>query len=115
MVKNLQLENIETQSEDDHVYIGNFTQTYLTKVIDDGSISSQQCKWFINNTSIIQYNTQHNTSSQSLVSLQGTLSAIMIVKTLIDDSLVRKPPNDLLAKVKKATKEYNAEYSTASK
>ena len=61
MVKNLQLENIETQSEDDHVYIGNFTQTYLTKVIDDGNISSQQCKWFINNTSIIQYNTQHNT------------------------------------------------------
>ena len=39
----------------------------------------------------------------------------MIVKTLIDDSLVRKPPDDLLAKVKKATKEYNAEYSTASK
>ena len=61
MVKNLQLENIETQSEDDHVYIGNFTQTYLTKVIDDGNIISQQCKWFINNTSIIQYNTQHNT------------------------------------------------------
>ena len=58
---------------------------------------------------------KNKTSSRNLLSLEGTLSAIMIVKTHTDDPLAWKPPQDLLTKAKKATMEYNREHSTASK
>ena len=58
---------------------------------------------------------KNKTSFRSLLSLEGTLSAFMIVKTHTDDPLAWKPPQDLLMKAKKATMEYNREHSTASK
>lgn len=48
MLKNLEFEKIEIQSEDDRVYIGNLTRRLLTKLVDNGDISSQQCKGFFN-------------------------------------------------------------------
>ena len=57
---------------------------------------------------------KNKTSFRSSLSLEGTLSAIMIVKTHIDDPLAWKPSQDLLMKAKKATMEYNREHSTAS-
>ena len=45
MHKNLES---EIQSEDDCVYIGNLTPRLLTKLVDDGDISSQQCKRLFN-------------------------------------------------------------------
>ena len=45
MRKNLES---EMQSEDDRVYIGNLTPRLLTKLVDDGDISSQQCKRLFN-------------------------------------------------------------------
>ena len=46
MLKNLEFEKIEIQSEDDRVYIGNLSRRFFTKLVDDGDISSQQCKGF---------------------------------------------------------------------
>ena len=46
MLKNLEFEKIEIQSEDDRVYIGNLSRRFFTKLVDDGDISSQQCKRF---------------------------------------------------------------------
>ena len=48
MLKNLEFEKIEIQSEDDRVYIGNLTQRLLIKLLDDGNITSQQYKGFFN-------------------------------------------------------------------
>ena len=58
---------------------------------------------------------KNKTSSRSSLSLEGTLSSIMIVKTYIDDPLAWKPPQDLLTKAKKETMGKNRKHSTASK
>ena len=48
MLKNPEFEKIEIQSEDDRVYIRNLISGLLTKLVDNGDISSQQCKGFFN-------------------------------------------------------------------
>ena len=58
---------------------------------------------------------KNKTSSQGSLSLEGALSAIMIVKTHIYDPLAWKPLQDVLMKAKKARMEYNRGHATASK
>ena len=57
---------------------------------------------------------KNKTSSRGSLSLEGALSAIIIVKTHIYDPLAWKLLQDLL-KAKKTTLEYNRGLSTASK
>ena len=48
MLKSLEFEKTETQSEDDRAYNGNLTRRLLTKLVEDGDNSSQQCKGIFN-------------------------------------------------------------------
>ena len=59
---------------------------------------------------LFSYINKNKTSSRSSLSLEGTLSSIMTIKTHIDDPLHWKPTESLLKKAKRATMTYNTQH-----